>query len=148
MKLNYINIITNNSVSVKNELFNLFIERKYIIENLNFSLDGEGNNHILVWLKLKEDEEISKIISKIINIVDIIDVKDMSDVKKQIKYIFNVNYNCKKTLKRISREPDKIVETDKELIYVFILKRKERETFISELSNLKLPYLERVIWLT
>jgi len=69
----------------------------------------------------------------------------MSEHKKQIKYMFNVNCNCKKTLKRISREPDKIIETDKELIFVFILKRKEISDFVSELNNLRLPYTQRVI---
>jgi DNA-binding protein YbaB len=69
----------------------------------------------------------------------------MSENKKQIKYMFNINCNCKKTLKKISRDPDKIVETDKELIYVFILKRKQVEDFVSELGNLRLPYVQRVI---
>ena len=62
--------------------------------------------------------------------------------------MFNVNCNCKKTLKKISKEPVKIIETDKELIYLFIIKAKNKNDFIQELNNLKLKYVYRVVWLT
>ena len=144
MELNYINIINNNFKFVINEL-----EKKdFSIKTFSASFNEKGESNLLVWLKLEDWDDISKIISKIEKIDDVINVVDMSENKKQVKYLFNVNCNCKKTLKRISREPDSIIETDKELIFVFILRRKEVEAFISELSNLRLPYLQRVIWLT
>jgi len=148
MKLNYINVVTNNSIWVINRLSNLLRKRNYSIEAFSAAFDEEWYWHILLWIELNEWEEISQIISQIYKLFDVKEVVDMSDSKKQIKYMFNINCNCKKTLKKISREPDKIIETDKEWIYVFILKRKEVDLFISELNNLRLPYVQRVIWLT
>jgi DNA-binding protein YbaB len=69
----------------------------------------------------------------------------MEEIKDQIHFIFNVNCNCKKTLKRISIEPDKVIDTEKELIYVFIIHRTKRKEFVSELNNLRLPFLQRVV---
>jgi len=148
MKLNYINVVTNNSIWVINRLSNLLRKRNYSIEAFSAAFDQEWYGHILIWLELKDWEDVSQIIAQIYKLFDVKEVIDMAENKKQIKYMFNVNCNCKKTLKKISRDPDKIVETDKELIYVFILKRKEVEMFVSELNNLRLPYVQRVIWLT
>ena len=148
MKLNYINVVTNNSIWVINRLSNLLRKRNYSIEAFSAAFDQEWYGHILIWLELKDWEDVSQIIAQIYKLFDVKEVIDMAENKKQIKYMFNVNCNCKKTLKKISRDPDKIVETDKELIYVFILKRKEVEMFVSELGNLRLPYVQRVIWLT
>jgi hypothetical protein len=64
---------------------------------------------------------------------------------KQIKYLFNINSNCKKTLKKISKEPNNIFETDKEWIYTYIIEKEDRENFISELNNMKLHFVQRVI---
>jgi hypothetical protein len=69
----------------------------------------------------------------------------MAENKEQIQFLFNVNCNCKKTLKKISKTPDKIIETKKEWIYVYILEKSERKKFISELGNLKLTFVQRVI---
>ena len=148
MKLNYINVVTNNSIWVINRLSNLLRKRNYSIEAFSAAFDEKWFWHILIWLELNEWEDVSQIIFQIYKLFDVVEVRDMSDSKKQIKYMFNVNCNCKKTLKKISREPDKIIETDKELIYVFILKRKEIEDFVKELNNLRLPYVQRIIWLT
>jgi len=148
MKLNYINVVTNNSIWVINRLSNLFRKRNYSIEAFSAAFDEKWYGHILIWIELKDWEDLSQIISQTYKLFDVKEVIDMTEHKKQIKYMFNVNCNCKKTLKKISRDPDKIVETDKELIYIFILKRKEIEMFVSELGNLRLPYVQRVIWLT
>lgn len=120
----------------------------FSIKTFSASFNEKGESNLLVWFKLKDSEEISNIISEIEKIENVIKVVDMWENKKQVKYLFNVNCNCKKTLKRISREPDSIIETDKELIFVFILRRKEVEAFVSELSNLRLAYTQRIIWLT
>lgn len=148
MKLSYINVITENSILIINKILSFFIENNYYVKVFSVSSDGKWYTNILIWLELNENEEISQIISQVSRLSEIKEVKDMSEDKKQIKYIFNVNCNCKKTLKRISREPDKIIETNKELIFVFILKRKEISDFVSELNNLRLPYAQRVVWLT
>ncbi|MDQ7022574.1 MAG: hypothetical protein Q9M97_03460 [Candidatus Gracilibacteria bacterium] len=148
MKLNYINVITNDSIGVINELNNLLKKRNYSVKVFSAAFDEKGSGHILIGFKLDDSEDISQIISKVYKLSDVKEVIDMSDKKKQIKYLFNVNCNCKQTLKKISREPDKIIETGKELIYVFILKRKEVEDFISELGNLRLDFVQRVIGLT
>lgn len=148
MKLSYINVITENSILIINKILSFFIENNYHVKVFSVSFDEKWYTNILIWLELNENEEISQIIFQVSRLSDVKEVKDMSEHKKQIKYMFNVNCNCKKTLKRISREPDKIIETDKELIFVFILKRKEISDFVSELNNLRLPYTQRVIWLT
>ena len=148
MKLSYINVITENSILNINKILSFFVENNYDVKVFSVSYDGKWYTNILIWLELNESEEISQIISQVSRLSEVEEVKDMSEDKKQIKYIFNVNCNCKKTLKRISREPDKIIETNKELIFVFILKRKEISDFVSELNNLRLPYTQRVVWLT
>ena len=148
MKLNYINVITNNSIWVINRLSNLLRKRNYSIEAFSAAFDEKWHWNILIWVELKKWEEISQIISQVYKLFDVIKVKDMSDSKKQVRYMFNVNYNCKNTLKKISRKPDKIIETDKELIYVYILKKKQVEDFVNELNNLRLPYVYRTVWLT
>lgn len=147
MKLNYVNIITNNSIWVINNINTLFLRIGYSIEIFNISFDEKWNWHITIWFILKEDDVILNIISQIIELPNVINVIDMSKYKKQIQYIFNVNCNCKKTLKRISKEPDKILDTEKELVYIFFLKKKEIESFIKELNNLRLPFVKRVVWL-
>lgn len=148
MKLNYINVITNNSIWVINRLSNLLRKRNYSIEAFSAAFDEKWYGHILIWIELNETEEISQVISQVYKLFDVKEVVDMTNYKKQVRHMFNVNCNCKKTLKKISREPDKVIETDKELIYVFILKRKEREEFINELNNLRLSFVQRVIWMT
>jgi DNA phosphorothioation-dependent restriction protein DptG len=116
MKLNYINVVTNNSVWVINRLSNLLRKRNYSIEAFSAAFDEKWYGHILIWIELNEWEEIEQVISQIYKLFDVKEVTDMTDYKKQVRYMFNVNCNCKKTLKKISREPDKIIETDKELI--------------------------------
>lgn len=148
MELKYINVITNNSIWVINRLSNLLRKRNYSIEAFSAAFDEKWYWHILIWLEIKNKEDLSQVISQIYKLFDVKKVIDMSDYKKQVRYLFNVNCSCKKTLKRISREPDKIIETDKESVYVFILKKKNRDSFISELNNLRLPFVQRVIWLT
>ena len=148
MKLNYINVVTNNSVWVINRLSNLLRKRNYSIEAFSAAFDEKWYGHILIWIELAEWEEISQIISQVYKLFDVKEVTDMTDYKKQVRYMFNVNCNCKKTLKKISREPDKIIETEKELIYVFIIKAKNKDEFISELNNLRMKYVYRAVWLT
>jgi len=148
MKLNYINVITNNSIWVINRLSNLLRKRNYSIEAFSAAFNEKWHWNILIWVELKEWEDISQIISQVYKLFDVIKVRDMSDSKKQIRYMFNINCNCKKTLNKISRTPDKIIETDKELIYVYILKKKQVEDFVNELKNLRLPYVYRTVWLT
>jgi len=148
MKLNYINVITNNSVWVINRLSNLLRKRNYSIEAFSAAFDEKGYGHILIWIEIEEDEELKQVISQISKLFDVKEVVDMSNSKKQIKYLFNVNSNCKKTLKKISREPDKVIETEKGLIYIFIIKAKNKYEFMQELNNLRFKYVYRVIWLT
>jgi len=148
MKLNYINVITNNSIWVINRLSNLFRKRNYSIEAFSASFDEKWRWHILIWIQTEEDWELEQVISQIYKLFDVIKVENMEDRQKEIRYVFSVKNTCKKTLKRISREPDKIIETDKEWIYIFILKKKHREEFLSELNNLKLNYIQRVAGFT
>ena len=147
MKLNYINVVTNNSIWVINILSNLLRKRNYSIEAFSASFDEKWNWNIIIWVELNEWEEIEQVISQINKLLDIIKVIDMSEHDEQIKYLFNVNWNCKKTLKKISKTPDKILETKKEWIYVYLVDKKERDLFISELNNMSLPFVQRVIWM-
>ncbi|NPA44934.1 MAG: hypothetical protein GXO49_05320 [Chlorobi bacterium] len=48
-------------------------------------------------------------------------------------------------MKKISREPDKVIETEKGLIYIFIIKAKNKYEFMQELNNLRFKYVYRVI---
>jgi acetolactate synthase small subunit len=147
MKLNYINVVTNNPVGVINKLSNLLVKSNYLIEALSTSFDEKGNCYILVWIESLKSEEILLVISQIDKLVDVKEVIDMVDNEEQIQFLFNVNCNCKKTLKKISKTPYKINETKKEWIYSFMLDKEERESFIFELNNLKLPFMQRVIWI-
>jgi len=147
MKLNYINVVTNNSIWVINRLSNLLRKRNYSIEAFSASFDEKWNWNIIVWIELNENEKIEQIISQIYKLFDVIKVIDLSEKEEQIKYIFNVNWNCKKTLKKISKTPDKIIDAKKEWIYIYILDKDERDSFISELKNMKLSFIQRVVWM-
>ena len=148
MKLNYINVVTNNSIWVINRLSNLLRKRNYSIEAFSASFDEKWNWNIIVWIELDEEKEsIEQVISQIYKLFDVIEVVNMEDNPDQIKYIFNVNWNCKKTLKKISRTPDKIMETSKEWIYVYILDKEDRHCFVAELNNMRLPFVQRVVWM-
>jgi len=148
MKLNYINVVTNNSVWVINRLSNLLRKRNYSIEAFSAAFDENWYGHILIWIELNEWEEIEQVISQVYKLFDVKEVIDMAENKEQVQFLFNVNCNCKKTLKKISKTPDKVIETKKEWVYVYILEKNERDNFISELGNLKLPFVQRVIWMT
>ena len=148
MSLNYINIVTNDSVWVINRISNLLRKKNYSIQAFSAALDEKWQGHILVWIELSEDESIDQVISQVYKLFDVVSIDNLNEYPEQIQYLFNVNCNCKKTLKKISQKPDKIVDTTKELIYTFVISQEEKDIFIAELSNLKLPYVSRVIWLT
>lgn len=148
MSLNYINIVTNDSIWVINRISNLLRKKNYSIQAFSAAFDEKGQWHILVWIELTELESVEQIISQVYKLFDVVYVEDMSDSPEKVEYVFNVNCNCKKTLKKISKKPDRIIETPKELIYVFHIPRWRRDIFIEELINLKLPYVSRVLGLT
>ena len=146
MKLHYINIITHNSVWVINRISNLLRKRNYSIQAFSAAFDDAWNGHIVVWIELNEKETIGQIISQVYKLYDVLSVENMDSTAKKIYYIFSVNWNCKKTLKKISQKPDKIIETSKELIYTFFIPEVEKKQFMSELANLQLSYTSRIIW--
>ena len=71
--------------------------------------------------------------SLISKLFDVISIENITDPREMVQYLFNVNCNCKKTLKKISQKPDKIIDTPKELIYSFIISQAEKNFFIAEL---------------
>lgn len=148
MSLNYINIVTNDSVWVINRISNLLRKKNYSIHAFSAAFDEKWQWHILVWIELSQWESVEQIISQVYRLFDVVSVEDMNESSEKVEYVFNVNCNCKKTLKKISRKPDRIIETSKELIYVFHIPRGERDMFLAELANLKLPYVSRVLGLT
>ncbi len=148
MKLNYINIVANNSIWVINRISNLLRKRNYSIQAFSAAFDEKWYWHIIVGIQLEEGWKIDQVISQVYKLFDVKKVIDMWEEKEKIQFLFNVNCNCKKTLKKISKKPDTIIETKKELIYTFMIQQKEKKSFMQELWNLKLPYVQRIIWLT
>lgn len=148
METYYINILTWEPYTTIAELNSLLAKKKINLLGSNLAQDSDWMHHLIVEISSDKEIEISDIISDIKDIKNVEEVIDMEETGKEVKFLFNINCNCKKTLKKISRKPDRIVETDKELIYIHIIKRKKRDMFLQELSNLQLPYTQRIIWLT
>lgn len=148
MQLNYINIIANNSVWVINRISSLLRKRNYNIEAFWASFDNEWFGHIVVWIRLKDWIHISQVIEQINKLFDVKEVTDLWECENRIEFIFNVNCNCRETIKKLSRKPDKIIETDKFNSYIFIVDSVEKESFAKELTNFNLSYVNRIIGLT
>ena len=148
METYYINILTWEPYTTIAELNSLLAKKKINLLGSNLAQDSDWMHHLIVEISSDKEIEISDIMSEIKGIKNVEEVIDMEETGKEVKFLFNINCNCKKTLKKISRKPDRIVETDKELIYIHIIKRKKRDMFLQELSNLQLPYTQRIIWLT
>ncbi|MCD5380904.1 hypothetical protein LR004_03155 [Candidatus Gracilibacteria bacterium] len=148
MKTHYITIFSEESYKTITDIENVTSELGAVILQSGIALDSAGLYHIIMEVEAEEDMDIAILISGISSLNDVVEVRDMEESKKEVKFIFNVNCNCKKTLKKISKKPERIVETDKELIYVYVVKLKKRDLFLQELSNLQLPYTQRMIGIT
>jgi len=148
MDSNYINVVAQNPYTTVTEIASLLTKRDSGMSDCNIAQDSMWNSHIIMQLSWENEETITWLISHIEEISDVKEVRDMKEDKKEIRFLFNVNCNCKKTLKKISKKPDRVVETNKELIYVFLVKLAKKDMFLQELSNLQLPYTKRIVGLT
>lgn len=74
MEITYIEIISNNSVWVINRISNLLRKRKYSIEALKVNFDLAWFWHIVVWINLREWENIEQIINQLNKLYDIKEV--------------------------------------------------------------------------
>ena len=83
MKLNYINVVTNNSIWVINRLSNLLRKRNYSIEAFSAAFDEKWYWHILVWIELRDWESIEQIISQVYKLFDVKEVVNMSEYKNK-----------------------------------------------------------------
>jgi len=148
MDSNYINVVAQNPYTTIVEIGELLTKRDSWMSDCNIAQDSSWKSHIIMQISGESEETISGLISHIEEISDVKEVRDMKEDRKEIRFLFNVNCNCKKTLKKISKKPDRVVETNKELIYVFLVKLAKKDMFLQELANLQLPYTKRIVGLT
>jgi len=148
MQTHYVTVFSEESYSTIINTEKSLKESGAIVLQSGVALDSSGLYHIIMEIECSDEVDFSSIISSIDLFDDVVEVRNMENSQKEIRFIFNVNCNCKKTLKKISKKPERIVETDKELIYVYVVKLKKRDLFLQELSNLQLPYTQRIVWIT
>jgi acetolactate synthase small subunit len=74
MNITYISIISNNSIWVINRISNLLRRKKYNIEALKVDFDNKWFWHIIVWIDLKQNEEINQVINQLNKLYDIKEV--------------------------------------------------------------------------
>ena len=145
MDVYYINIVANNIwVVVKKVLQN----KNITIESINTALNSIWWENIIIWIELETLIQAEEIAVDFSQLVDVISADVVDNGSEKAYFLFNINSNCKKTLKKVSHKPDTILDTTKDIVYIYLIAPAEKDIFIAELSNLKLSYTYRMLAFT
>jgi len=109
MQTHYVTVFSEESYSTIINTEKSLKESGAIVLQSGVALDSSGLYHIIMEIECSDEVDFSSIISSIDLFDDVVEVRNMENSQKEIRFIFNVNCNCKKTLKKISKKPERIV---------------------------------------
>ncbi len=145
MDIYYINIVTNTVWDTAKTL----LQNKHItIHSINTAISSVWWENIIIGINGVASTQIEEIILDISQLPNIVSAHLIDDNSEKVYFLFNINSNCKKTLKKVSHKPDTILDTPKDIVYMYLISLEEKEIFVAELSNLKLSYTYRMLAFT
>lgn len=142
--LRYLHIIARNVVGILNRIASLMRRRRYNMEEVSVSFDGQGRAHIVIAIDGRL-HDVNHVIQQLRKLYDIYDVYDATHEHGRLYHAVFVQVKDESRFDTFPIAPDKVVEMEDGLHGIFTLPLEEMPTLLRFLDEEKIPYWRRIM---